>query len=224
MILTCPNCSKRFLLSAQLLAPEGRRVKCSNCAEEWFQLPDPDELIEDLEEHIEDIPESVKPLAEDDDMPLPAIRPHDEDEEEERGKGAPFAYAAAAGVFVVLLAVFVFMKDPIFKMWPASAALYQMMGMSLSVPGEGLVFDRVSVSHSDGKTIVEGFIINLTQTDQDVPFIEATLKDQFGGVLKTWMIEPPEKMLTPESTLPFKAMVDSDVENPESVGLRFILK
>ncbi len=44
MILTCPQCSTRFLLPASDLAPDGKKVKCSECEEIWFQEPDADEL------------------------------------------------------------------------------------------------------------------------------------------------------------------------------------
>ncbi|ACJ01438.1 zinc-ribbon domain-containing protein [Rhodospirillum centenum] len=39
MILSCPACSKRFLLDAALLG-SGRRVKCGNCGHIWHQEPD----------------------------------------------------------------------------------------------------------------------------------------------------------------------------------------
>lgn len=40
MILTCPSCTKRFLLDAALLGT-GRRVKCGNCGHVWHQDPPP---------------------------------------------------------------------------------------------------------------------------------------------------------------------------------------
>jgi predicted Zn finger-like uncharacterized protein len=38
MILTCPSCTKRFLLDAGLLG-QGRRVKCGQCSYVWFAEP-----------------------------------------------------------------------------------------------------------------------------------------------------------------------------------------
>lgn len=54
MILKCPNCSSKFELPAAQLAPEGKKVKCSKCAEVWFQMPDPDELDGGRESGAED--------------------------------------------------------------------------------------------------------------------------------------------------------------------------
>ena len=40
MILTCPHCDTQFTLDAALLGEKGRTVKCSSCAEQWFQTPE----------------------------------------------------------------------------------------------------------------------------------------------------------------------------------------
>jgi len=40
MILSCPSCSKRFILDEAMLG-DGRRVKCGNCAHIWYQEPPP---------------------------------------------------------------------------------------------------------------------------------------------------------------------------------------
>ncbi|MCB9988942.1 MAG: zinc-ribbon domain-containing protein [Rhodospirillales bacterium] len=40
MILTCEKCATRFLVSASALGATGRRVRCSQCAHEWFQEPE----------------------------------------------------------------------------------------------------------------------------------------------------------------------------------------
>ncbi|MEO0412546.1 MAG: zinc-ribbon domain-containing protein [Pseudomonadota bacterium] len=39
LILTCENCSSRFLVDPQLLQPRGRRVRCARCKFIWFQAP-----------------------------------------------------------------------------------------------------------------------------------------------------------------------------------------
>jgi predicted Zn finger-like uncharacterized protein len=39
MIISCPNCSTRFRLNADLLGDAGRNVKCAKCAHRWFAEP-----------------------------------------------------------------------------------------------------------------------------------------------------------------------------------------
>ena len=36
MDITCPNCSKTFIVNDKLIPKRGRLVKCSNCENEWF--------------------------------------------------------------------------------------------------------------------------------------------------------------------------------------------
>ena len=36
MIITCPNCSKKFELNNQLIPNNGRLLQCGNCDHKWF--------------------------------------------------------------------------------------------------------------------------------------------------------------------------------------------
>lgn len=40
MILTCPNCTKKFKVKAGAIPPAGRKVKCKNCANVWHAMPE----------------------------------------------------------------------------------------------------------------------------------------------------------------------------------------
>ena len=37
MIIVCPQCNTKYSLSVKALGLKGKRVKCSNCGNEWFQ-------------------------------------------------------------------------------------------------------------------------------------------------------------------------------------------
>ena len=55
MILTCPNCSTRYLMSAASIGPAGREVRCAKCAHQWFVEGQVDELDDQvLEEPVFD--------------------------------------------------------------------------------------------------------------------------------------------------------------------------
>ncbi|WP_420420278.1 DUF3426 domain-containing protein [Pacificispira sp.] len=40
MILSCPNCETRFRVKDDAIGPNGRKVKCRNCAHTWKAMPD----------------------------------------------------------------------------------------------------------------------------------------------------------------------------------------
>jgi predicted Zn finger-like uncharacterized protein len=43
MILSCPNCGKRFRIDADKLGLAGRKVRCASCGHTWHATPDQDE-------------------------------------------------------------------------------------------------------------------------------------------------------------------------------------
>ena len=61
MILTCPNCNGQFNVDDNLIGEKGRKVKCSSCAEIWFQESDYPSPEQDIKEDIkEDIEEDIE--------------------------------------------------------------------------------------------------------------------------------------------------------------------
>jgi hypothetical protein len=213
------------MISAQALAPEGRKVKCSKCAEVWHQIPDPDELIENLEKSIEEIPESVKPIPEG--SSVPAVREDDEQDtakDKISGTTKAISLAASAFVFILIYILLMLVKTPLTQSWPASITLYKTLGMSVQTPGQGVEFDRIYAEISkDGHITVEGFVLNLTSNKQTIPTIEASLKDTNGEDLAVWQIPAPQATIDAEDSIAFDAAYKEKVKGAESLKLRFTL-
>ncbi|MFN3700438.1 MAG: zinc-ribbon domain-containing protein [Alphaproteobacteria bacterium] len=225
MILTCPNCTTRFLLPALTLAPDGRKVRCTNCYEVWFQLPDPEELRarpEDQSDSGDDIPEAVKPQSH---SALPAIK--EDDEDEGRGKLSRRKIALQSLlVFAVLLAasgggLFV-AKDQLVNQWPQSAALYNLVGIESKMPGEGLVFDKLEAHAGAEGVRVSGMIINLSRVSVGVPMIEVQFRASGQDVLSTAYIQAPLPRVEGEGVLPFEAVLP-DHHGASDLLVRFTL-
>lgn len=68
MILSCPKCSTRYMMSAASIGPQGRDVRCAKCDHQWFQEP----------EEIEDDALSALPVQEEEDQ----VEEYADDEEE----------------------------------------------------------------------------------------------------------------------------------------------
>ncbi len=67
MILSCPECTTRFMVPDDALRPTGRNVKCGKCEHRWFADPPPP--IDDSDDAYEPI--SVTPLDPEEQSPIP---------------------------------------------------------------------------------------------------------------------------------------------------------
>ncbi|MEZ5813308.1 MAG: zinc-ribbon domain-containing protein [Alphaproteobacteria bacterium] len=223
MILTCPNCSSRFLLSAQVLAPEGRRVRCSACEEEWFQQPDPDELLGDIENEIEEIPESVKPIPEG--SSVLALPGEGGSASGKTGRANLAGYIGALIIGAGIFGALAVSKDAIVKSWLPAAAFYEMIGMNVTAPGEGLVFDKIKAQQNPGgQIVVEGNLINLTNHVVRLTAIEVSLRNEEGEEIHANLTPPPFDEMKPETTLPFKSVHNVKKGRADHVQLRFVLE
>ncbi|MCD8571528.1 MAG: zinc-ribbon domain-containing protein [Alphaproteobacteria bacterium] len=247
MILTCPQCGSRFSLKAELLAPNGRKVRCASCKHTWHQLPDPAELgetlpadtDEDIEADFAKLEEQAIQQKEDfigEDIPK-ALRPDsrsaagaDDDSGKRSYARRRMIVGGVLGVVAILLPaaiVLILAQNTLVRVWPASYALYDALGVANPVDGEGLVFEKTSASlkKADDGTIllvVEGQIINLKSEDRRVPMIEASLRDGAGESISRWMIAPPEDIVPAEGAMPFTAETEFEHDKAVSVNLRFM--
>lgn len=235
MILTCPQCDMRYLVSAVSIGPDGRKVRCASCSHVWFQPPDApggEETFRDIlqqEMHVAPIPEAVRPIPEGSNVPAhpkdvpPAKKAASVDR---RAVMADLAgYAAAACILALVLAAIVLMKDGMVRAWPPSALFYQSIGMDVHVAGEGLAIDRLSATIERGDNAdtlkVRGSVINLTSSDVVVPRLLATLKMKDGGMSEQWLIELPTDRIKAESAVEFTTEYPGLPSGVHSVALSF---
>lgn len=219
MILTCPNCSTRYLLNSSLLGAEGRNVRCANCAHVWFQ--DSDDYIPD-----EDAPEVTQPPEQDDYEPIPRAsnlpargdENFEEVEDSRRYAAVVFAVLLLAGLAALFAG-----REAIVKAYPDTMRLFAMAGMEPAAPGEGLAFENIRAFEStgeDGKISirVSGEIANLTDDAITLPPIEARLKGAL-SVIRTWPVDSPVEEIDGGSRVRFNALLD----DPGSEGITVIV-
>ncbi|MCK6418202.1 MAG: zinc-ribbon domain-containing protein [Alphaproteobacteria bacterium] len=243
MILTCSACQSKFSLDSALLRPAGKNVRCSDCGNTWFQTPDPDDLLSDIEATITaqqahaqtdiPIPDGVKPGPMDE-RPFKSMRPAPEPSGPSLVKASILkALLLPLILTAALLALFLSFKDPTLRAWPQSLALYRVLGQDGVLPGEGLAFDKVSARQEGKAILIEGKIINLGPETRLVPLIMVTLrapKAEAGAEpLAKWLIAPPQETIAGEATMPFSARYDPLTDAPPippdaQVTVRFLLR
>lgn len=194
-------------------------MRCSSCEDEWFQLPDPNELQGD---EIEEIPDAVKPIAEGSSVPVltkDKVKTHST----RRANIAGYmgAIIIGAGIFASLIIA----KDKVLTKYPAAAAFYQLTGMSVTPPGEGLVFDRVTAKMGEDYAVtIEGSVINLTSEEQVLPAMQISIHNEAGDVIKKTLIQPPHNRMKAETTLPFKTTYKGEAAAADHVKVKFVLR
>ena len=243
MIITCEKCNARYLLAYLLLGAAGRKVRCGVCGHEWFQEPLDEPLDRDEDDADIVFDDDTKPdfrkLMEDDDLePIPAgvmpipdgssvpvltghKTPHHFD------RATMHALMGVAVMVLVIFAGFVAMRNQVVQMWPPAALIYGLIGMPAAVPGEGLIFDRVTAKAAADAgghyhLVIAGNVINLHAREAALPKIRVTLRRSETEPADSWIIALERNAIGPEETIPFETTFDNLPGEMKEVNVRFV--
>lgn len=161
MILTCPRCATRFLVEEEEIPPDGRKVRCGDCGEEWLAEPQlaqeagPTAEAEAEAEAAEPPPahqasgSDWRPAAQAEPalspaevpgapaMVAPIVTARTRPRVRRPARGPGLVLALAAAVVIVLLALAVLLRGQIVRAWPASAPIYRSLGLRPLAPPPG---------------------------------------------------------------------------------------
>lgn len=121
-------------------------------------------------------------------------------------------------------------KDEIIHAWPASFLLYEMVGLA-ELPGTGLSDPgdpkntKVEVRDVEGVNLlfVTGEIANKSDTQRDVPDIQAVALGEDGKELYAWRILPPVRRLFPNQSTKFESrMPEKEGSQAKSISFRYV--
>ena len=163
MILSCPNCSARFMIDGHALGPGGRPVRCGACGHSWLQLPEPASSDQSPEigpappSLLADTGETAPPPSPE---PAPTVPPEtvapaaDIGKKRGRRRAEAVAVEAAAAqvrrprsgvsrILVWFLFVFVVagialgahrFRNDIVRIWPPAMKLYEVLAIDVQPP------------------------------------------------------------------------------------------
>ncbi len=243
MLLTCPNCSTRYLVSDTAIGVEGRRVRCSQCKHSWFQNapeslladpntslgvpessappPPPPSWATDAPPRFEEAPEPATRTVADDFDPFvhaPPFRP--------RRNPAKMWTAIAVTVGVLLLALNV-------TLWMAGgfgSLSTRISSGSASDPASLLRLERVGDASrrqvEGGHEVLEltGRIRNPTGDALTVPDIRASLLGADGRILYGWTIPAPIRRLEGGGTATFTGATIDAPQDATGLTLTFVAR
>ncbi len=240
MIITCPSCSTRYKLDSAQFGPEGRRVRCTNCAHVWTQMP------------ADDLPLILEPppvqAAAGDGVPgaepeVPASAPRERltpppaalaaraaaqrraQEQAQKGRRGRAGWLVLALVVVSIGAALVLARETVVRAWPPAERLYAALGVDGPRPGSGLAIKVTEHRQDlDGKTvvlIVKGEVTNTSKDVQDVPRLKASLRTERGAVVANWTFATAQARLLPGETAPFVTRLDNPAKEGTVLNIDF---
>ena len=180
--------------------------------------PSPFEDVLDSADDVDPMPEAVRPLSDDEVDAAEA-----ETQTQMAFRQMVGGYAAAFFVLLLFMAILFAARLPLVRAWPSLNGFYALAGVSPHVPGEGVVFDKLSARvQRDGHIVISGQLLNLSSGSVDLPLIEASLRDRGQHDIKKWLIEPPTSYLAGEEGVPFEVAY-SGHPSAHDVKLRFVV-
>ena len=240
MILTCPECSTRYLTKENAIGPNGRTVRCAKCDTTWFVASEADELaLQDIQAPVEDIVPAAAGIAaatapdipftqraENDSIEQPGahVVMRDKVDKERRRRrltsvGLIWAIPLTL-LFVAAVLGYVFRQD-IVNGVPQTATLYKSLGVDVTLSGLNIEapVTRSALVNGEPVLIVNGAVRNITAQAQQVPMVELSLHSKDGQPLVTWLVDVDKKRLSKDERVTFV----SEYPNPpvDAVKMRY---
>jgi len=240
MILTCPECSTRYLTKDNAIGPNGRTVRCAKCDTTWFVASDSDELaLKDNQAPVEDIVPVSSPVAANISPEIPFTKTaspeipvapgahvvmRDKVDQQRRRRrltsvGLIWAVPLCL-LFVAAILGYVFRQN-IVNGIPQMATIYQSVGIDVTLSGLNIEDPITRSALVDGKPmlVVNGAVKNITSKVQPVPMVELSLHSKDGEPLVTWLVEMNKDRLEKNERVTFV----SEYPNPpvDAVKLRY---
>lgn len=203
MILTCPECSAKYMVASESLGEHGRDVRCAKCGHTWHQKSEKDSL-DDLISRIQseemddidfgDAKKFVKENTVREPLKLKLVRLINKPVNKVRSRvilvksrlSKKFITRLAGGIVAGTIAYgmvylgFMGLHNKLVAIYPPFQTVYDRLDPS-GAEGEivdinnSLALENVSMQNIDGKKILKGSIINLTSKDLPFPAIRLEL-------------------------------------------------
>lgn len=208
MIITCPDCGKRYKADDKAFSPSGRKVKCANCGFVWFQeapeeaedqaLEPADGFDDDTHDHDYDHDDEIHP-------PVP-----------QSARGGMSAARVAGWALLLLImggatASAYQYRHFIVNAWPQTVSAYRVLGIDTNVTGIALRDISTERNTEDGMPIlsVRGRVVNMTNRVVPVPRVRLSLVNASGEEVYWWFHALPLGRLDPEEDYRFVSNLPS---------------
>ena len=213
MILSCPNCSAKFMVDASALGPTGRQVRCGRCKESWFQGPAEPEAIK-LEETIPEF--IIRPRTPGSN--LPAIKPPP------RRNLRAFGWVLLVLLVVGALAAAWYHRDTLAsRIQGLDSLISGVLGpdalgsrAALEIPR-----DRIAFSRDGTALVVNGVIVNNSDSERDVPELQLVLGAASGETVATHGFSARAGRVPARGSVAYETRIENVPPAAETMTVRF---
>jgi predicted Zn finger-like uncharacterized protein len=213
MIVTCPNCSARFMVDASALGPTGRQVRCGRCKEAWFQGPaEPDALR--LEQTVPEF--IIRPRTPGSNLPAITSPP--------KRSLRTFGWLLLVLLLIGALAVGWYNRETLAKRINGLDSLIDGI-FGANALGTGAVLeipsDRISFTRDGAALVVKGIIQNGSDSERDVPPLELVLGAARGGTVGTHAFTAKAPRVAAKGSVDYETRVENVPAAAETMTVRF---
>jgi predicted Zn finger-like uncharacterized protein len=241
MIVTCPNCSTRYQLDAQVLVPNGRTLRCVRCGHTWTERSQIDTAPvddEDDEDDDVDVPDFGLDVPA---RPRGGGRTPASARRRARGRAQRSRKAAGSGLIgwgvlaalvVAVVAGLFFLRAEVVAYFPPAKRAYDTAGLDTApratIPGEGLkVLGNPTVAFREDEGVlvidIEGEVQNVTRSTRAVPQImQVILLDEANGVLTEWKFRSPVGVLGPLDKFSYRTSIIDAPRDTRRLQVTFV--
>jgi predicted Zn finger-like uncharacterized protein len=219
VILACPACRTSYLVDEQELnRPAGRTVRCASCGHTWHRPPPLE--ARDREPGNRSIAPRIEPGLEV--PPRPGALPAPAPPQYQRRRVVGWSVLGAIlGLLLLAGLAAIIARKEVVAMWPATARLYAVAGLSAGPFGTGLELAKIAPTRTADGLVIEGDITNTGSTAREVPRLRVALRDPAEKEKQFKIIDPPVLRLAPGETAHFKTSFDHPDETATGVLVTF---
>ncbi|WP_425599251.1 zinc-ribbon domain-containing protein [Azospirillum brasilense] len=170
----------------------------------WWQSPQDDSVLHPdavTEFHPVPPPSSKTPSSKKKETAKPPAEPG-------ARRRALVGWGAFMAVLLAIAAAGYFGRATVVRLWPPAALFYETVGLPVEPPGTGLQLQNVRSEQKaeDGKTalLVEGQIVNTSETLRTVPTLRVTALGADRQPLRNWTVEPVPPQILPGEIATFR--------------------
>lgn len=137
----------------------------------------------------------------------------------------PYALIGSLTGTVVILSVLLLARGTIVGLWPASARLYDTIGLRVPVVGEEIVIQNVGAwREKQGEVtvlVVRGELRNRSDEVQSIPTLRGAILDASTTVTQDWLFVPEATSLLPGEKVSFETEFPQPPPGGETVRVTF---